>query len=210
MAIGSALVAALLFGDSGSAAAAAGDELLERHSPDLRQHLHADGMVVKVSARDPNTAESEPSSVVLGFVLFDPPPERVYRFLSQTERQIEYRSELTGLKTLKWESAGPLDRHRIRILFQHYEYHLAYTLDPTTHSMSWELDDRYDNDLLKASGSWELHAMEDGRTLGRFTTSVDVSGGLPRMLQDFFTAHTLPSTLGNCRHWVNSGGTFRP
>ena len=51
--------------------------------------------------------------------------------------------------------------------------------------------------------------MDGGHTLGRFTTSVEVAPGVPRFVQDYFTRKKLPSTLGNCRRWVNSKGSFR-
>lgn len=194
---------------SGADDIAVGEALLDAQPPDIVRRLKQDGLIVLVTVEDPNAPPTDPSSAVVGFALFDPPPAQVYRLLSQTARQIEFRTELKSIETVAWDDDGPIDRHRIRILFQGYEYHLDYALNPTMRTITWHLADSYENDLSRVDGSWELYAMNSG-TLGRFTTSVDVSGGIPRFVQDFFTARSLPATLGNCRRWVNSGGTYRP
>ena len=185
-------------------------KLLAAQPPVITERLESDGLVVLVTADDPGTRSSKRSSVVIGFVLFDPDPAETYRLLSQTARQIEYRTELKGIDTLGWTDSGPVDQHRIRILFQRYTYHLQYHLDPEARSVRWELDDDYENDLSRVDGGWELFEMRGGHTLGRFTTSIEVGAGVPRFLQNYFTRKNLPSTLGNCRRWVNSKGRYRP
>ena len=52
--------------------------------------------------------------------------------------------------------------------------------------------------------------MEDGRTLGRSGTSVDVGSAVPAFLQDWLTRKKLPQTMERVRLWVDSGGTYRP
>jgi hypothetical protein len=186
------------------------EAMLDAQPPMIRERLASDGLVVMVTADDPGTPSAAKSSVVIGYVRFHAGLAETYRLLSQTARQIEYRTELKSIETLEQTETGPVDQHRIKILFLRYDYHLQYHLDPEARSLRWELDPDYENDLARVDGSWELFEMQDGDTLGRFTTGVEVADGIPRFVQDYFTRKNLPSTLGNCRRWVNSKGRFRP
>jgi len=204
------LALVLLLPGTALAEISAGDAMLAGLPPEIVRRLQRDGLVVLVTARDPNDATADTSNAVVGFVLFDASLDETYRLLSQTTRQIEYRSELTAIENLEWTNTGPIDQHRIKILFRRFNYHLQFKLDPESRSLRWELDPDYENDLMVVEGSWELFGMDDGRTLGRFTTRVEVGTGVPRFLQDYFTRKNLPSTLGNCRRWVGSDGKYRP
>ena len=98
----------------------------------------------------------------------------------------------------------------LKILFQRYVYRIEYRLFPGRRRIEWHLDERFDNDLDKMSGYWELYEMPDGRTLGRSGTSVDVGPSVPAFLQDWITRKNLPRTMDRVRLWVDSGGTYRP
>jgi hypothetical protein len=148
--------------------------------------------------------------LITAFVVFAEPVERTYRFLSQTGRQAEFRSELTGIETVEVTAHGTIDEHRLKILFRRYVYRLEYELDPAKRQIHWKLDERFGNDLRMLDGFWELYAMDDGRTLGRFGTSVDVGPAVPAFLQDWITRKNMPSTMERVRLWVDSGGTYRP
>ena len=89
-------------------------------------------------------------------------------------------------------------------------YHLRYRLDPVAQRIAWELDDRYENDLGLVEGFWDLYAMDDARTLGRFGTRVDVGPAIPAFLQDWLTRNKIPTTMENARLWINSRGRYRP
>jgi hypothetical protein len=184
--------------------------LLAAQPPEIVERLRSDELVVLVSAETEKQPKGGGPSIVVGFVIFEPGPPETYRMLSQTTRQIEYRSELTDVANVEWNERGPVDVHHIQILFRRYSYHLQYILTPETQTLGWQLDASYANDLDRVDGRWELYEMDDGRTLARFTTGVEVAAGVPRFLQDYFTRKNLPSTLGNCRRWVNSKGRFRP
>jgi hypothetical protein len=143
-------------------------------------------------------------------VVFDAPIETVYRLLSQSARQVEYRPELSSVEIVEVRSDGSVDEHHLRILFQGYVYRIAYQMDPKQRRIEWRLDERFENDLDRVVGFWELHPMQDGRTLGRSGTSVDVGTHVPGFVQDWITRKNLPTTMEHVRRWVNSGGTYRP
>ena len=98
----------------------------------------------------------------------------------------------------------------MKIMFRRYVYRLKFEFDPERHHIQWSLDQSFDNDFRRVRGSWDLYALDDGRTLGRSGASVDVGPGVPVFLQDWITRKNLPGSMSNVRQWVNSDGEFRP
>lgn len=146
---------------------------------------------------------------ILAYVIFDRPRAEVYGLLSQTERQVEFRPELRAVERIRTLPDGEIDEHRIKIMLFKIVYRLRYHLDPSAGLIQWQLDPSFDNDLDRAEGFWELHAMKDGRTLARFGTAVDVGAALPSSIQDMVTRSKVPKTIEACRRWVDSDGEAR-
>lgn len=147
---------------------------------------------------------------ILAYVVFDKPRDEVYALLAQTERQVEFRSELRKVERIRELPDGVIDEHHIKVMLFKVVYRLRYRLQPDAARISWELDPSFDNDLERAEGFWELDALEDGRTLARFGTAVDVGAALPNSIQDMVTRSKVPKTIAACREWVQSGGSQRP
>lgn len=207
MAAALALAAWVLWAPASGAADSEAHEILAHQPPELVQRL-LDKKVVVMQEVSPKGAPSD--SFFLAYVIFDVPPEETYRLLAQTSRHAEFRPEVRSIETVARTEAGPVDEHRLRVLFLNVSYRLRYTMDPAHHSMRWELDPSYDNSLARAEGFWQLYELEPARTLGRFGTVVDVGPALPRSLQAWVTRKNLPRTIDNARLWVDSGGSYRP
>lgn len=172
-------------------------------SPDLRQRLERERFVMLPS-------DAATPGLVQGLVVFSQPYALVWRLLAQTERQREYRKELTELTNVERFANGVVDRHRISVLFVRLTYHLRYELDPSTWHIEWSLAPNYENGMQYISGAWDLFDLGGDRTLGRLGSTVRVGSALPRSFQDAVTRKNLPETLDNIRRWVDSGGTWRP
>lgn len=147
---------------------------------------------------------------IQAFVLFERPKLRVLRLLSQTARQKEYNPDVNSVETIEYRGDGPLDEYRMRIMFVKVVYRIRYHIDFDAGRISWELDPDFENDVEALEGFWELHELDDGRTLGRFGTTVKVGPALPSFVQDMVTRSKLPSSIERTRKWVNSDGTYRP
>ena len=148
--------------------------------------------------------------IITSYVMFAPPVDDVYRLLSQSSRQLEFRPELTSIETVEVGARGPIDEQHMKILFQRYVYRIEYRLDPDARRIEWYLDEDFENDLDMVNGFWELYAPDDGHTLGRSGTSIDVGAAVPGFLQDWITRKNLPKTMERVRRWVDSGGSYRP
>jgi hypothetical protein len=181
--------------------------LLAAQPPELVARLFDRKVVVM---REASPHGSPRDAFFLAYVIFEVPPEDAYRLLAQTSRHIEFRPEVESIETVARTEEGPVDLHRLRLLFLNVRYLLRYHMDPAHNAMRWDLDPDYPNSLARAEGFWELYALAPGRTLGRFGAVVDVGPALPRRLQAWVTRKNLPRTIDRARRWVDSGGTYRP
>ena len=183
------------------------EDILAAQPRDVVDRLMSENMLVleQIQAKGPLRG-----GIISAYVLFDQPVDRVYRLLAQSTRQSEFRPELTRIETVETGPHGQVDEQQLKILFQHYVFRIAYQLFPEQRRIEWNLDERFDNDLARLTGFWALYAMEDGRTLGRSGTSVDVGPAVPAVLQDWITRKNVPETIRRVRMWVNSGGSYRP
>lgn len=143
-------------------------------------------------------------------VLFELPRQRAFQLLAQTERQREYHTDVDSIQTIEYYDDGPLDEHRMRIMFFTVVYRIRYHIDFDARRMRWNLDPDFENSFEAVEGFWELYELDDERTLARFGTVVKVGSALPAFMQDIVSRSKLPASIDHSRRWVNSGGTYRP
>ena len=178
--------------------------------PDVPSALVQRVLDDKVALLPSSDSPPDEPPAVRALVLFSQPESRVLEFLLQTARQPEYRPELERVETVERLADGNVDLQEMKIMFVRVHYRLRYHWDVATGRVSWKLDPRFENGLHIIDGSWELHPLDAGHTLARFSTHVDVGPALPSFLQDMATRKNVPQTLERCRKWIDSEGRYRP
>ena len=183
------------------------ESVLEREPAALVDELSGEKIAVVQGG-----AGDGPESFVVAYVLFERSHSDVLQLLKQAARQPEYRPELKSVKTVERLPDGRVDEQVLKIVFRKLRYRLQYSEDPDTGRLEWRLDPRFDNDLRKMEGFWELYAFatDPARTLGRFGSSVDVGQGVPKFIQRGMGKKTVLRYVRNCRQWIDSNGEWRP
>jgi hypothetical protein len=198
--LGCLAAAGPVWAQAASATAATAQSILAEQPQDVLDELESKSWVMIEDDAD--------ATFVTALVIFDKPLDRSMRLISQTGRQVEFRPELKANETLETYDDGTLERQRLKIMFTNIVYHLRYRVDHDAHRVSWDLDTTRENDLKEVTGFWQLYFIDEGHTLVKFGTRVDV-GSLPSFLQDYATRKNVPKSLQNARRWVNSDGTWR-
>lgn len=201
-----AAVAALVLaaGAARAADARTAEQVLAAEPPELAERLRRERMLV---LEDVGGGQD---SFIVAFVLFAQPRARVTGLLEQAERQPEYRPELKSVRTIERTPDTRVDEQRLTILFQEFVYRLRYTRDADSGRLAWALDPAFDNDLRQVEGFWELYEGQDGTTLGRFGSRVDVGPAVPAFVQKTLSRQTVLRYVENARRWVDSEGRWRP
>ena len=184
----------------------AADSQLAEIPAQTRAELFEQGVLMR--GREPALKEQSTNGIE-AFVIFDASPQQVYDLLQQTSRQGEFRPEVSEIRVVERVEGKHVDEHRLKILFRRYVYRLDYRFRPGAWRIEWRLDDRFDNDLKAVTGYWELYRLEDGRTLGRSGTSVQVGASVPKFLANWITRINLPKSMKNLRAWVNENARSR-
>ena len=168
---------------------------------ETRTKLFDEGVLIR--GQD-SAREGENRNALEAYVIFEGSPNQVYDLLMHTSRQGEFRPEVSEIREIERGERMHVDEHRLKILFRRYVYRLEYLFHPEAWRIEWRLDDRFDNDLTAVTGYWEFYRLEDGRTLGRSGTCVEVGASVPRFLADWITRINLPKSMKNVRAWVNA------
>jgi len=99
-----------------------------------------------------------------------------------------------------------LDRHEVQILFTSIVCRMRHRWDAQRERIWWDLSPGHENDLRAMDGYWELHALDDGRTLGLYGSRVDVGPLIPQGLQSSLTRRNVRAIVANIRSWVAREG----
>ena len=174
-----------------------GDEILAAQPEAIRARILR-GEIAQV--------EPEAGLAFQALLTFERPIERVSSLLGQTERQMEFRKHLKQAATLAVFQDGALQRQRIRYGFFDLVVHLRYVVDAAGRRIQWALDDRFENDLRRLNGYWELHPLSESRTLARFGSRVELRLPAPVIVQREATRRDIERV----QRWVNSEGAWRP
>jgi hypothetical protein len=174
--------------------------------PELLADLESERVVLiePAAQNDERAARSE------ALVLFQQPRARVMRMLASTTRQIEYRTELQRLHIVEAGERGDLAEYRVRFMLTTLSYRAQHGWDFEHGRVWWSLDPKFPNDVERLDGLWELRALDERRTLGHFSTRIDLGPALPAFLQDYATRRKLPEAMEQVRRWVDSDGRWRP
>lgn len=164
----------------------------------------------RVLLMEPRPANGDHTGDAEALVLFEQPRARVLRLLASTARQIEYRPELRRLRVIEATERGDVAEYHVRFLLNRLRYRTRHGWDLEAGRVWWTLDPDYPNDLAALDGLWELRALDERRTLGRFTSRIDIGPALPAFLQDYATRRRLPEAMELVRRWVDSDGRWRP
>lgn len=183
-----------------------GQAFLNTQTPDTVKKLMTDGVVV--SSNSTHVAGST-GEFISAIVLFEQDVDTVLRLLSATARQAEYLPVLHKATTLEHYPNGDLDQHELKVLLIDIVYRVKHQWNFADHTMQWQLDPTFHNDLRDVQGRWKLYPLDSKRTVGQYMARVDVGRAVPRFIQNFLTKKDLPKALKSQRQWVNSLGTYR-
>ncbi len=116
--------------------------------------------------------------------------------------------EINGLKKseiLEQTASGLTVRWTMKVLAVTVVFHVAYTLDRANGWVHYQLDDRYDNDLVAVVGSYQLYEVGDGSTRLVFRSETDSGRRVPQWINRWLTTESLGQQLTGIRARAESG-----
>ena len=65
-----------------------------------------------------------------------------------------------------------------------------------------------DNDMKRVDGFWRLYKIDEGHTLARYGTWVEVASFIPEFIMERLTRSNLPVNMEAVHKYIQSGGTY--
>jgi uncharacterized protein YndB with AHSA1/START domain len=141
-------------------------------------------------------------------LVFDQPPEEVWRLLSRTEDQWRYLSEVKKVVIISKTPVDDVLEFTTRVLTKTFVYRQRHHFDPGDLYFGWELDPSFPSEVKELNGFWRFYPFAGGKTLARYGNRVLVGFGVPRFVQAALTKKQLPAALASVKRYVDSGGTW--
>lgn len=141
-------------------------------------------------------------------LVFNKPPEEVWRFLSKTEDQVKYLDEVKKVTVIFKSSTGDNLEFTIKLLTKIFVYRQVHQFDEKNLHFRWRLDHDFKSDIKELNGFWRFYPFGSGKTLARYGSRVLLRFSVPDFIQTALTKNNLPRALQSVKKFVNSGGTW--
>ncbi|MDP8256197.1 MAG: hypothetical protein P9M14_10640 [Candidatus Alcyoniella australis] len=180
------------------------DDALEDMTPEQISQLCSEGLLL---IGDVKGANSE--NFVQSLLIFQQSRDEVYQLLCATERQIEYLPRLISATVVERDHDSDTIEFYVGASIFKFRYRVDHEYDRDDYVLKWDLDDDYDNEVRKVSGSYKLYELPGDRTFARYATVFSISGAIPQSIQNALAKGDMPEALASLKKWVDSGGVWR-
>jgi hypothetical protein len=150
----------------------------------------------------------EGKTLIEAALVFNQPPEEVWRLLSKTEDQVKYLDEVKSVSVVCQDLTGDTLELTIKVLVKTIVYRQVHRFDEKNLFFEWSLDPDFRCDLKELQGFWKFYPFGSGSTLARYGSRVSFRFLIPRFIQTALIKNNLPRALRSVRKYVNSGGTW--
>jgi uncharacterized protein YndB with AHSA1/START domain len=150
----------------------------------------------------------EGKTLIEAALVFDRPPEEVWRLLSRTEDQARYLSEVQKVVVISKTPADDLLEFTIKVVTKTFVYRQFHRFDERALRLTWELDPSFPSAVKELTGFWKLYPFAQGKTLGRYGSRVLMKFAVPRSIQEALAKNRLPAALKSVKRYIDSGGIW--
>ena len=145
-----------------------------------------------------------------GVILIWRPVADVWATLSHYDDRAEYVPRVKKVKVLEHPPGRVHVWQEIDATVATARYTAWYELDEKAHVIRWKLDRAAaDNTLRDTEGDYTMVAVDAGRTLLSYHSTIDTQLHVPRAIQAYMTRKSVPALLGNIKKRVESSGTWK-
>lgn len=146
----------------------------------------------------------------VGAIVIERPIAETWTILRRFDDKAEYMPRVEKVWILNATPERLHVRMQVDASVTTARYTAFFQLDPELYTIRWTLDKAApDNTVVDAIGSYELHAINEQRTLLVYRNYVDSGRSVPRFIHDYATRRAIPNLLRAVKKRVESGGTWR-
>lgn len=166
---------------------------------------------IVVKATSHSAHDGARSAKIKAYCLINKPPDAVWAIMLNYHQFDEFMPQLKKIEVLEKTQSAMKVTETVHVPFPFGA--ISYTLDliftPTRRTVSWALDKSRKHDIADTFGTWEFFPYGQGKTMLRYTTTVDSGLPVPRFLEDFMLKNALSDTLLSLKRRTESSGTWK-
>jgi coenzyme Q-binding protein COQ10 len=155
------------------------------------------------------TEDDKRAARVTAYCLINKPPDAVWAIMLNYHQFDEFMPRLEKVQVLQTTKNTMKVTQTVRVPLGVIRYTLDLLFKPGQRTVSWVLDKSRRHDIADTFGAWEFLPYSQGKTVLRYTTTVDSGMSVPRFLEHFLIENELPEVLLSMRRRTESDGTWK-
>ena len=190
-----------------AASVSAGQSATTGLTADELARMEHGGVVVK--AETSPAGDDARAARIKAYCVVNKPPAAVWAVMLNYQTFHEFMPRLERVEVLEKTKDAMKVTQTVRGPLGLIRYTLDLTFKRAQRTVSWALDKSRKHDIADTFGAWEFLPYRQGKTIVRYTTTVDSGIAVPRFVEDFLIKKDLPEVLLSMRRRTESGGTWK-
>ncbi|MDD5558934.1 SRPBCC family protein [Candidatus Methylomirabilis sp.] len=165
------------------------------------------GVVLK--AKDHPAEDGTSSARIKAYCVINRPPEAVWAVMLNYHTFSEFMPRLEKVEVLEKTQGTMKVTETVHVPLGVIVYTIDLIFKPEQQTVSWTLDKSRKHDIAETFGTWEFLPYGHGRTMLRYTTSLDSGMFIPRFVEDMMIKKDLSNALLSLKRRTESDGTWK-
>lgn len=166
------------------------------------------GEVVVKSETYP-TGNGAHGSNVKAYCVINTLPEAAWAVMLDYHKFDQFMPRLDKVEVLEKTDRTMKVTETVHVALGVISYTIDLTFKPEQRTVNWMLDKTRRHDIAETSGSWEFLPYSQGKTLLRYTTTLNSGFFIPRFLEQFLLRNDLSDALSSLKRRAESNGTWK-
>ncbi len=165
------------------------------------------GVVVKTDTYP--TADGARGAKVKAYCVINTLPDVAWAVLLNYHQFGEFMPRLEKIEVLEKTKNTMKVTETVRVALGVISYTIDLIFEPEQRTVTWTLDKSRKHDLAETFGGWELLPYSQGKTMLRYTTTLDSGFFVPKFLEELLLRTSLSDTLLSLKRRAESHGTWK-
>jgi carbon monoxide dehydrogenase subunit G len=155
------------------------------------------------------TANGARGARVKAYCVINTLPDVAWAVLLNYHQFDEFMPRLEKIEVLEKTKSTMKVTETVRVPLGVIRYTIDLSFTPEQRTVTWALDKSRKHDLAETFGGWELLPYSQGKTILRYTTTLDSGFFVPQFLEELLLRNNLSDTLLSLKRRAESHGTWK-
>lgn len=165
------------------------------------------GVVVKTDTYP--TRDGARGTRIIAYCVINRLPDVAWAVMLNYQKFDEFMPRLEKVEVLEKTHSTMKVTETVRVPLGVISYTIDLVFKPDQKTVNWTLDKSRKHDIAETFGGWEFLPYNQGKTILRYTTTLDSGFFIPRFLEDFMLRNDLSDALLSLKRRTESDGMWK-